>query len=169
MGNAPEAFGLYHRGEDEPILAAPAEHADLLQRARKREFGLDPDYKVAPLDSDVTFAEQPERPASTQGLDQLKAEARQRASQRAIQEAVDAEVAGEGEASGDEAEEIMEQEPDSPATGDDDDDDKLTGDDLEDALVEYDIDASTGGSNADGSMNADEKRAAVAAAQDEQD
>lgn len=43
---------------------------------------------------------------------------------------------------------------------------KLTGDDLQARLDELGIDASTGGSNADGSMSADEKRDAIAAAAD---
>lgn len=42
---------------------------------------------------------------------------------------------------------------------------KLTGDDLEAKLEELNIDASTGGSNADGSMSADEKRDAIAKAE----
>lgn len=44
---------------------------------------------------------------------------------------------------------------------------KLTGDALEAKLEELSIDASTGGSKPDGSMNADEKRAAVAKAEAE--
>lgn len=42
---------------------------------------------------------------------------------------------------------------------------KLTGDELEDRLEDLGIDASSGGSNADGSMSADEKREAIAAAE----
>lgn len=42
---------------------------------------------------------------------------------------------------------------------------KLTGDDLQAAVEKHGIDTSTGGSNSDGSMNADEKRAAIAAAE----
>lgn len=42
---------------------------------------------------------------------------------------------------------------------------KLTGEALEARLAELKIDASTGGSNADGSMSADEKRAAIAEAE----
>lgn len=42
---------------------------------------------------------------------------------------------------------------------------KLTGKDLDDRIAELGIDAKTGGSNADGSMNADEKRAAIAKAE----
>lgn len=44
---------------------------------------------------------------------------------------------------------------------------KLTGDDLDAAVKKHSIDTSSGGSNADGSMNADEKRAAVAKAEAE--
>lgn len=40
----------------------------------------------------------------------------------------------------------------------------LTGKALDDRIAELGIDAKSGGSNADGSMNADEKRAAIAAA-----
>lgn len=44
-------------------------------------------------------------------------------------------------------------------------DEKLTGKALDDKIAELKIDASKGGSNADGSMSADEKRAAIAKAQ----
>lgn len=155
-------FGLYHRGEDEPLLTAPEAHADLLQRTRKREFGLDPAYKVAPLDSDVDFPEEPTPQATTAGLDQLKAEARQRASQKAIQEAVDAEVAGEGQEAGDEAEQIMEDQEQEQEDADEASDEQLTGDALNERAAELDIEGRS-------AMNADEKRAAIAAAEADQD
>lgn len=159
-----EGFGLFKRGQDEPVLTSS--DADLLQRTRKREHGNDPDYKVAPLGKAPHFAEPAEPVASQAGLEQRMAEARQAVFEEKITEAVRAEVEGGVDEQIDEAEEDLESiegEQTSPSA------DELTGDDLDDRADELGIDTSTGGSLSDGSMSADEKRAAIKAAEDEQD
>lgn len=152
---AKEGFGLFKRGQDKPILASG--DADLLQRTRKREYGNDPDYKVAPLGKAPHFAEPAEPAASNAGLEQRMAEARQAVFEEKITEAVRAEVEDGVSETVDEAGDQLE-EIEGEQTSDVD---ELTGDALAERAEAAGVDTSTGGSRTDGGLTADETRAAI--------
>lgn len=119
MAEKKQVFGLFHRGDKEPLLQGP--DADMLQRTRKREYGNNRDYKVAAMSrKGPTFAELPEQATNKAGLEQRKAEIREKIQNEKLEDELRGEVESDVEESVEESLEEAEEDEESADADDDD-------------------------------------------------